>query len=167
MNDEGLPVRCGCLSRSIRKRKHGDLYTEEIVSSTPLSKVGSKNLMISGYIEDVRKHLGRLLTSYDEDPSKSYHILHLSRLVEIYLQQDEEFSYFNRLLASDLLVLFMGFYEKRNSYLPELINEVVARRSLSRKPVWVVLGQDKSFIQRKYGDEVAKNLLKFKEVIIQ
>lgn len=129
--------RCPCLVLEINQQKLGALFTTSPIVNSPLLKLTDTNLVIDAPLATVREHVAGVLLA---DSKRSFITMDAYRLIEIFLDQDEEFKTANPTTETDLFILLMGFGDPRNKYLPELIIQVLSRRELTSKPTWVVLG---------------------------
>jgi hypothetical protein len=122
-----------------------------------------KDLKIQGPLQIVRQHVAGSLMCKGMQ-GKSFVVIDAYRLIEIYLDKDDEYETQRPAVDTDLLVLLLGFGEPRNRYLPELVLQALSRRSLLMRPTWVVCNMTPEQIGAKYGPELTTMILGFKQV---
>jgi hypothetical protein len=93
-----------------------------------------------------------------------YIVLDAYRLIEIFLEKDDELETNRPVVEADLLVLLLGYGDPRNKYLPELLLQVLSRRSLLDRPTWVVCGIPVEQIAHRYTVALSTVLMKFEKV---
>lgn len=166
LNEEGQPVRCSCLTQEIRQRALGILYCPEPIDKTKISELVDKDLVIDGPLAKVRRHLSRVTIDM-ELQKKTVLAIDAYRLIEIYLNKDEEFESNRDLTHEDLLVLLLGFGDIKNQRLPDCIMYVLSRRELAFRPTWVILGLPIGQVPFKYNTELAEKLTQMTRVEIR
>lgn len=158
---EGRPVRCPCLVREINQRALGVMFDKDPKLNSSLLKQRGSDLLITLSLVKARPHIaGALLKQLEE--GKTFQVLDAYRLIEIFLEKDEELTSQAPVVDADLLVLLIGFGDPRNRYLPELMSQVLARRQLQRKPTWVLSQLDNAGIGQKYSEEFRRQVSSFK-----
>jgi hypothetical protein len=158
--EDGRWQRCPCLELELAQSKLRELYTAKPNRNSPLRKKLASNLLIQGPLETVRKHTaGALMTLKGR-----YIVLDAYRLIEIFLEKDDELETNRPVVEADLLVLLLGYGDPRNKYLPELLLQVLSRRSLLDRPTWVVCGIPVEQIAHRYTVALSTVLMKFEKV---
>lgn len=156
-------VRCPCLQLEINRRKLGAFYCDKPEAKSPLSPMTGQNLVIEGPLESIRKHGARaLLDLLGRD--QTFLIMDAYRLIEIYLEKDDEMTNQTPALDADLLIMLLAFGDPRNRMLPELVLQVINRRDMLQKPTWMVLGIDLEMVGSKYNQDLQDRLKKFQKV---
>lgn len=153
MEPAGTWKRCDCLVQEIRQQLLGVMYTENPMVRTSLEEYRDQNLVLSGPLESIRKHVARVLLTMAERQER-WVTMDAYRLIEIFLDQDKEFDSTAVAVDCDLFLLLLGFGDPRNRYLPELILQALNRRALTRKPTWVALGLPQEQVGTKYSSEL-------------
>jgi len=162
----GKYQRCRCLQLEINERALGQMYHENPRMDTKLASNLDRDLRLEGSINSLKPHIaGALLTALNQ--GKEFKVIDAYRLIEIFLEKDEELETNRPLLDTDLLVLLLGFGDPRNRYLPELLVQLFARRELLRRPTWVVMGLDLAQVTGRYDGSVHDRIQKFFRVSIQ
>jgi len=161
--EDGSWTRCTCLQLELNQKKLGAMYTENPKIKTDLEKMKRDNTIIEGPLATIRKHVARVLLDMSER-GESFLTMDAYRLIEIFLEKDEEFETTSGATDADLLVLLLGFGDPRNRYLPELILQTISRRELIREPTWIILGLPMGILSTKYGEQLAEKLKTFKTV---
>lgn len=95
------------------------------------------------------------LLSISHNCDLHYDFVEASRLVEIYLTQDSEYTRIRELEDLDLLILTLGVAEPPNKMLPSLVVQVVSQRTNLGKPTWIYSAVPLNSISSRYGDELA------------
>jgi len=159
---DGKWARCSCLQQEINQQQLGQMYTENPKENSKLGDMTDENLVIEGPLEEIRRHVARVLMDLNEK-GESTTVLDAYRLIEIFLDQDNEFGTIFDAIEADLLVILLGFGDPRNRYLPELLVQAVSRRDLIRKPTWFVLGLPLGQVGTKYNDALYERLKEFRK----
>lgn len=155
--------RCACIREQVRAQQLGIFYTPAPARKTPLADLVGVNALIEGPLQSLRPHVAKVLLTMAEEGKKVV-AMDCYRLVEIFLEKDEEFDTTTQTIDCDLLILLVGFGDPRNRYLPELVNQALGRREVLRLPTWVVLGIGMDSVGLKYGAELAEKFGTFKRV---
>ena len=158
--ENGDWARCRCLQLELNERKLGLMYTEKIEETSNLAGLMDKNLLLTGPLATLRRHVARVLLDMAGD-GQDWVTMDAYRLIEIFLDQDTEFETVSAATSKDLLILLLGFGDPPNKYLPELLLQAINRRELLRLPTWVILGLGKERIAGKYTVELADKLGEF------
>jgi hypothetical protein len=158
--ENGYWRRCPCLELEMAQTKLRELYTEHPNHNSPLKKKLDKDLLIQGPLQTVRKHTAGALMS----TKGRYLVLEGFRMLDIFLEKDEEYETSRPTVDVDLLVLLLGFGDPRNKYLPELLLQALSRRALTQKPTWVVTALTPDQIAHKYTQELAAILRTYEQV---
>lgn len=156
-------IRCECLQEDLRKRELGIFYCDEPMKNTPMIGVMEKNCVIEGSLTTLRKHVSGVMLKAQEQ-KKSVRVMDAYRLMDIFLEKDQEYKSTSESTDVDLLILLLGFGDPRNRYLPELIVQVLQRRALLALPNWVILGIEQSQVAGKYSSDLASILSTFRKV---
>lgn len=101
-------VRCECLQLEMNQRKLGQMFCENPKLETPLLGKTEKDCRIEGPLSLVRPHVAGALIHLTES-RQSYVLMDAYRLIEIFLEKDEEFTTSRPAIEADLLVLLLGF----------------------------------------------------------
>jgi len=158
--------RCACLRKEIQKSQLGRLYSDEPVLDTALRTHRRANLLLQGPLTLVRRHLAGVAATLRNE-QEEVTAIDAYRLIEIFLDKDEEYSNVFPVVDADLLVVFLGFGEIKNRRLPDCINQVLERRELVDLPTWVVLNMETSQVEGRYDSTLASKLGQFKRVTIK
>lgn len=159
-------VMCPCMEDEVNKRTLGQFYTPNILPATKLTAKLQENLILEGPLAELRKHVARALVELRKGGG-TFEAFDAYRLVEIFLRQDDQFENQGQAtLDQDLLILLVGFADIKNRMLPQLITQVLNRRSLLFKPTWVVLGIPYLHISTKYSVDVEELLRDFQRMKI-
>jgi hypothetical protein len=156
-------TRCPCLTAEMRQRSLGPLHCENPKLSTPLLTKTDKDVRIDGALSIAKPHLAGAVLALQERGETTL-VMDAYRLIEIFLEQDQEFQTSHPTVDVGLLILLLGFGDPRNRYLPELLLQTLARRNLLQKPTWVVMGLDINQVAGKYSGELDSALRKFEPV---
>lgn len=160
---EGNWVRCPCLLMEMNRRKLGQMFCENPKKSTPLSRKLESDLRIEGPIASVRPHVASALLG-----AMSQGLTTMSmdayRLIDIFLEKDDELANSAPARDADLLVMMLGFGDPRNRYLPELVMQMINNRQLSMKPTWMIMGLPFNRVSHRYSQELADVLQHFEQV---
>lgn len=155
--------RCKCLQLEIAERKLGQFYCTDPEIKTQLTSLTGRDLCLEGPLASIRRHVARVLLDMGE-AGKTYTTMDAYRLIEVFLEKDEEFDNTYQAIQGDLTIILLGFGDPKNRYLPELLVQAVLRRQLLRKPTWVCLGLDRNQISTKYNVVLSDLLASFKRV---
>jgi len=142
------------------------MFTEKVKEKTSLSQMESSDAVLTGTLEGIRSHAGRVLLDR-ADRHGQWITIDAYRLIDIFLKQDTEFETQAAIADTELLIILLGFGDPRNRYLPELICQVLARRELIRMPTWVVMGIPLEIVPTKYNTEVFERLSRMKRVSVK
>lgn len=156
-------VRCNCLQLEMNQRKLGQMFCENPKAKTPLLGKTETNIRIEGPLNTVRPHVAGALLHMSAS-RKSYVIMDAYRLIEIFLEKDEEYSTSRPAIEADLLVILLGFGDPPNRYLPELLTQVMNRRDLTRKPTWIIMGIELSRVGHKYNADLQAMLENYERI---
>jgi hypothetical protein len=159
---EGKWQRCPCLTLEIHQMRLGQMFCKDPRLDTPLKSKLQSNLRLEGPLDTLRPHIAGALLHMSSRGEK-YVIMDAYRLIEIFLEKDEEYASSRPTIETDLLVLLLGFGDPRNRYLPELLVQALSRRALDNKPTWVVMGVDLSLVSTKYNSELQAQLASFEK----
>ena len=110
--ENGLVRRCPCLVQEINKRKLGVMFDPRPVLDTNLIKKRNQDLRIEGSLSQIRPHIAGALIKQSEE-NRSFRVLDAYRLIEIFLEKDEEIATQTILVEADLLILLLGFGDPR------------------------------------------------------
>jgi hypothetical protein len=132
-------------------------------TASPLSSQTTQNLTIHGPITSTKEHLSCAALDLRRR-GQSWEAIDAYRLIEIFLEKDAEYSSQAPITEADLAIIFLGFGDPRNKYLPELLQQVLARRELENKATWVVLGLPPAQIAGRYGADLAEKLSQYRAV---
>lgn len=161
--ENGVWKRCPCLTKEIYKRQLGLMYDTQVRIPSPLAPMLEKDLRIEGTLREIRPYIaGALLELISKN--KTFQVIDAYRLIEIFLEKDEEIATQTALVEKDLLVILLGFGDPPNKYLPELLNQVFARRELSSRPTWVIMGIELGSVATKYSEAVRSKISGFQKV---
>lgn len=163
--DGGRWRRCECLEREANKLRLGVFNTANVRDSSSLSGLREKDLLVEGPIRVIREHVARVLLDMAEE-GKSYYCMDAYRLVEIFLDKDEEFKTSQDLADFDLLVMLLGFGDVANRRLPDLILQALNRRELVQRPTWVVMGLPLASVPTKYDAAVFERLSQMRKASV-
>lgn len=161
--ENGQWTRCPCLILEMNKQKLAEMFCDNPRKDTPLTKKLDKNLRIEGPLTTVRPHVAGALLNL-ADRRESFMIMDAYRLIEIFLEKDEEFETSRPALEADMLVILLGFGDPRNRYLPELLVQALNRRELVQKPTWIVMGLDMGHVAHKYSSDLHDMIARFEKV---
>lgn len=160
---QGKWVRCECLKANLYKRELGVFATPDPKKDTPLLSYTEENLLIEGPMSQVRRHISGVILSLKSE-GKTFTSMDSYRLVEIFVDQDQEFKSMNDMAEHDLFVMMLGFGEIKNQRLPDLILNVLMRRELKQKPTWVVMGMPIGQVPTRFNTEVFDTINQYKKV---
>lgn len=168
LDAQGNWQRCKCLRLEIAARRLGQFYCESPAEKTQLTDlyIQGIDLLVEGPLTAIRPHVARVLLDLAE-ANKTFTTMDAYRLIEVFLEKDEEFDNTYQCISGDLTVILLGFGDPRNRYLPELLLQAISRRELLRRPTWIVLGLNKNMLSTKYSVDLAEKLGTFKKVKIQ
>lgn len=163
---EKTMVRCPCLEEELLKIRLGPFfYSKEIVSRTDLEKYLGTSMVLEGQLDQVKRHVARALMTHTE--TKLFKAIDAYRLIEIFLEKDEEFTSTWQVLNTDLLIIMLGFGDPKNRYLPELVVQALSRRKMENLPTWVILGIPREMVAGKYSSELGEELGKLKRARVE
>lgn len=160
--ENGAWKRCPCLELELHQQKLGQMFCQTPRRDTPLRQKLGLNLRLEGPISSLRPHVAGALLHLAER-HETFVIMDAYRLIEIFLEKDEEYTTSRPAIEADLLVILLGFGDPRNKYLPELLVQALNRRELDQKPTWVVMGCDVNHVSHRYSAELQAMLLKFEK----
>lgn len=163
---EGKWVRCSCLEESIYKRDLGIFATKTPKLETKLLTLVDKPLIIEGPLNTVRPHIAGVILGLKRQ-GKSFASTDAYRLVDIFLDKDQDFSNSAMISDYDLYVMMLGFAEVKNQRLPDLICQVLARRELLQKPTWVILGMPYGQVAQRFTSDVHDRMKDFQKVVVR
>jgi hypothetical protein len=141
------------LTKQLYKRDLGAFATSSPKKDTRLIQMLEESLLLEGPLSLIREHVAGVILHMKE-VDKTFASMDSYRLVDIFLDKDEEFQGSAVLTDYDLFVLLLGFGEVKNQRLPDLIMQVLSRRELQQKPTWVVLGIPMGQVPVKFTQEV-------------
>lgn len=150
-------VRCPCKEVDLRSRFLGKFAVDELPDESLLVGSLDVNMVTEDPVELLRPHIAKALL-YNRSLGRTYVDLDAYRLIDIFLSQDEEHSTQFSVLSYDIAILFLGFGDPRNRYLPELLVQFINRRLLDRKPVWFLLGCSYEDIPVRYSATLLRSL---------
>lgn len=130
---------------------------------TVLWKYRDENLLIEGPLDSIRPHVAGVLNKMLEQ-GKTFDFMDAYRLVEIFLDKDEEYQTSQDLAEYDLFGLLLGFGDVLNRRLPDLIVQALARRELVQRPTWVILGLSLQQVPVKYNADVFDKISRYRRV---
>lgn len=159
-------VRCQCLQLELNKQRLGMFYTQSPMSATKLTQYQHTNLLLKGPLESIRKHVARVLLTL-ADRNRTFTAFDSYRLMDIFLEKDEDYQNYSHFTDTDLAIILLGFGEIKNQRLPDCINQVITRRELLQKPTWVVLGIAESAVATKFNLELFEKLRTFKSIEVR
>lgn len=163
---KGEWIRCSCLNEAIYKRDLGVFATKEPDLNTGLKALTDTSLLIEGPMSRIRGHIAGTILDI-KSKGGSFTSMDAYRLVDIFLDKDECFTNSTLLTEYDLFVMLLGFAEVKNQRLPDLINQVLARRELYQKPTWIILGMPFGQVAARFSQETFNYMKDFKKVIIR
>lgn len=158
---KGVWHRCQCLEREINKQKLGFFDTPNPRKDSPLLKLRTENVLLEGPLASVRPHMAGVILALSAE-GKSVKAIDAYRLVEIFIDKDEEFRSYQDIADYELLVIMLGFGDVKNQRLPDLIMQVLNRRELIQKPTWVILGLPLLQVGTRYSLEIQESLSRFR-----
>lgn len=164
--DGNVFVRCACLQLEMNKAALGSMYTPFPLKTTGLETYREQDLVLSGQLGDIRRHVSRVLLDAAAR-GQTWLTMDAYRLIEIFLDLDEQMKTTSQVMDQDILILLLGFGDPRNRYLPELVIQAIARRQLIQKPTWVVLGLPLTDVSGRYSVQLAAQLTTMKQVQVQ
>lgn len=163
---QGKWVRCSCLEKEVHKRALGVFNHPHPKMDTALIGLRDKSIIIEGPLASIRAHMaGVILTSQRE--SKTFASTDAYRLVEIFLDKDNEFKGSQDIAQFDLYTMLLGFAEVKNQRLPDLICQILGRRELDQKPTWVILGMPLGQVAARFTTDVYDYIKNFQKVQIR
>lgn len=163
IREGGIWKRCPCLENEVREKYLGVMYCKSPILKTNLRKKIQDNLVLEGSLSELRPHVSGAMLNL-KDAKKSVVTIDAYRLIEIFLEKDEQYKNSQFALDADLLILMLGFGDPPNRYLPELLNQVLNRRNLLRLPTWIVMGVSLSSVPGKYNQALFNTLSEFEKV---
>lgn len=163
---DGKWSRCECLTQTLYKRDLGVFATKSPKKDTALLGYTEESLLIEGPLTLVREHVAGVILALKEH-NKTFASMDSYRLVDIFLDKDEEFQGSAVLSDYDLYVMLLGFGEVKNQRLPDLIMQVLSRRGLLQKPTWVILGLPLGQVPMKFSQEVYDAIAAYQKVKIK
>lgn len=163
---KGEWIRCSCLLEDIYKRDLGVFATKEPELTTGLRSFTDTSLLIEGPMSRIRGHIAGVILDL-KAKGGTFTSMDAYRLVDIFLDKDEEFQGSGAISGYDLFVMLLGFGEVKNQRLPDLIMQVLARRDLLQKPTWVILGLPLGQVSMRFSSEVHDSINRFKKVQIR
>jgi len=164
--EKGVYKRCDCLIEETTRKQLGVMFIKNIAEVTNLEEKKYINLVLEGGLASLRPHVGRVLLNMI-DERETFHIMDVYRLVEIYLEKDDEFATVSAAINTDLLIILLGYGDPPNRYLPELLNQAINRRELLQRPTWIVLGLDLGQVASRYNTELYEKIKKFEKAVIR
>jgi len=163
---DGRWVRCKCLNDEIYGARLGLFKTQQYKRDSPVVSCLDRNVVFEGTISGLRPHVaGALVKLIDE--GRSFHVLDAYSLVDIFLDKDQDIPALGHLVDSELLVLLMGFGDVKNQRLPELISQLLVRRELLSKPVWVILAITLDQLAMRYSEAVRNQISLYRRVVVK
>ena len=152
--------RCHCLNERLTRQRVGTLYSEKAPASSALEGLRDRDTLIEGPLETIRRHATAALRRQHAE-GKTHLTIDAYHLIDVFLEKTDDWRSTAEASDPDLLIIMLGFGDPRNKYLPELIEQALARRELLRKPTWVVLGTSRDMIPTRYNASLADRLNKF------
>lgn len=159
-------VRCQCLQLEINKSNLGVFFTDSPMPDTKLKLYQRQNLLIKGPLEQIRKQVAGVLLDLIAK-RRTFHAFDSYRLMDIFLEKDEEYQNYSHFTDVDLAIILIGFGEIKNQRLPDCINQVITRRELLQKPTWIVLGITQAAVATKFNMELFDKVKTFKSVEVR
>lgn len=163
---EGKWVRCECLEEAIYKRDLGIFATKAPKMDTKLLSLLDSSIVIEGPLNSIRPHIAGVILDLKRR-GKSFASTDAYRLVDIFLDKDQDFSNSAMISDYDLYVMMLGFAEVKNQRLPDLICQVLARRQLLQKPTWVILGMPFGQVAQRFTSDVHDRMKDSQKVVIR
>lgn len=160
---DGKWERCACLVKELNKQRLGIFNTADVQKKTPLTALVNTDTVIEGPISVIRQHVARVLLDLIAQ-EKTFGTMDAYRLVEIFLDKDEEFQTSQDLAGFDLFILLLGFGDVANRRLPDLVNQALNRRELVQKTTWVILGLPLPSVAGRYDASLGERLVRMKRV---
>lgn len=140
--------------------------TDAPVMDTALLKMEHTSALIEGSMSVVRGHIAGVILKLKGE-GKTFTAMDAYRLVEIFLDKDEEFKSTSDIAGYDLYVMLLGFGDIKNQRLPDIIQQAIQRRELLQRPTWVVLGMPMGQVAMRYSQEVYNVINSFKRVVLR
>lgn len=161
----GKYTRCECMEAEINKRSLGVFFTPNVKQNPALLKKANDgiSILLEGPFNSIRPYMAGVFL-YLKNQRKTTGVLDAYRLIEIYLEKDDELQNSSHFVEVDFLALLLGFGEVKNQRLPDLIMQVLVRRELIQKPTWVILGLPLPQVPIKYGSDLGEKLDSFQRV---
>jgi len=150
----------------LNQKSLGVFYTDNVAESSTLETLLDKNLTIEGAMDSIRPQVARALLTLSTK-LKTSQAYDSYRLMDIFLEKDEEFDNYSKAEDADLFILLLGFGEIKNQRLPDCIMQVITRRELVQLPTWVVLGISRPEVAMKFNNAVFDKVDSFKKVVIR
>lgn len=162
----GVWRRCSCLAERLYKKELGLFMTNTPNRSSPLAPLVETSLLLEGPMSTIRSHVAGVILGLKQE-GKTFTAMDAYRLVEIFLDKDEEFKSTSDIAQYDLYVMLLGFGDIKNQRLPDIIVQALQRRTLLQKPTWVILGMPLGQVPMKYDQAVFDAINSFKKVVIR
>lgn len=159
---EGVWQRCQCLKMEMNQKDLGLFFSEHPKHDPQFSELLYEDVLLEDSMSKVKPYIAGTLL--DRPSDMSFLSIDAYRLIEIFLEKDPDYTTIGQVTEKDLLILLLGFGDPRNSYLPELILQVLTRRQLLQLPTWVVLGISANQIPGKYSEDVHHHIQEFRKV---
>lgn len=163
--EAGVWKRCNCLVQEMNRKKLGPMYDPEPTESQ-LTKRTGENLVLEGSLQTLRPLVAHALLDMAAK-GKTWLTMDAYRLIEIFLEKDEEIETTAAAIDPDLLIILLGFGDPKNKYLPDLLMQALSRRELQFRPTWVVMGLELDLVQARYGSILSDKLKSFKKARVQ
>lgn len=163
---EGKWWRCACLEQEVNKQRLGMFAVKNPREDTVLWRYREENLLIEGPLGIIRPHVAGVLNRLLEQ-GKTFDFMDAYRLVEIFLDKDEEYQTSQDLADYDLFGILLGFGDVLNRRLPDLIVQALARRELKQRPTWVILGLSLKQVPAKYNADVFDKINNYRKVAVR
>lgn len=164
--EAGRMHRCTCLQQRLNKEILGVFHTPTPADTSQLITLRKSNVVIEGPLSVIRNHVAATLLVMVENGS-TFVTFDAYKLVDIFLEKDEEIVNYSSLVEPDLAIVLLGFAEIANRRLPEMLLQVMSRRELRHKPTWVVLGIPLGQVGTRFGTSVSEKLAEFQKVEIR
>jgi hypothetical protein len=127
-----------------------DVVPPELLKLPPLAL---QDITSNGDYHQFRRMVWRSLLSY-EDRDLRYAYFDAYRLVEIYLDKDQEFSRVRDLEGFDLIVTAVGVSDLPNRMLAPLLCQLLTQRKMMGLPTWVYVAKTGGALRQAYGNEL-------------
>ncbi len=158
IRSNGIWRRCNCVTRElttnfvkprIKSRDPGVTHLPWDSEPFPWNDVN-----VFGTYDNFRLMVWRSLLAYEQRILR-YDYMDASRLVEIYLSQDPEYTRVRDLEELDLFILLIGVADLPNKMLPALVFQILTSRFQLARPSWVFTPLKREQFRYAYGTELS------------